>query len=204
MSDECELPEPNYEHYDFWAQAESFSGLCNLSARFLAGEIQYYPGWSSSGVYEESLPYRDVLARINRKGFLTYMSQPGDLPLDAERRNGKRPFITGFVNTALGEELHRSLASSGYIVLFYAALEPMLSRFYPNGYARIAVRLDDGAVTFSVGDDRYEALTKFERCLPTCGSAMEQLGCSSFLVVAGDWGQNGLFDLIEAMLPSDD
>lgn len=199
MSTDCDLPQPNEAHRQLWQQANTFAELCELSARFIEGQIEFHPGWISSQLYEESLPYRGVLASINRGGLLTYMSQPGDAPLSQNYSSGKRAFLSGFMPSIEAQYLREALRYTGLYVAVYRYDCPMLTRFVDSDgdLSRIVVGLNEDGVAFDVGDDRYDAITNFERCLTKCGDGMFAIGEAAFvLIVDHEWGRNNLFELV--------
>lgn len=204
--DTDDLPEPIEADMNIWSNANTLDELCELGAQFVEGKIGYYPGWDYGDVYQETVELRGVLASLNRRGFFTYMSQPGDIPLDASRKNGKRPFVSGFMNVLTADNLQLRLQCRGVLILVYRPHDPAPIRFIkPNESTSwecndVVVRLDDGVPTFFVGDDRNEAYTRFGDCFARCSSALWELGSAAFVVVFGDWGQHGLFELVDQEL----
>ena len=63
-----------------WKEARTLEGLGELTARWCEGTLRYMPG-DDDEPYEEKGPIREVLASINRSGFVTTTSQPGE-PMD--------------------------------------------------------------------------------------------------------------------------
>lgn len=59
-----------------WRDARSIGDLGGAMAGWLEGRIAAHPG-CSVGPDEETLPLVTVLARLNRRGYVTTMSQPG-------------------------------------------------------------------------------------------------------------------------------
>jgi hypothetical protein len=60
-----------------WSDARSIGDLGGAMAGWLEGRVASWPG-CSAGPDEETLPLVPVLARLNRRGYVTTMSQPGD------------------------------------------------------------------------------------------------------------------------------
>jgi hypothetical protein len=60
-----------------WSRARSIGDLGKAMADWLEGRVPSWPG-CSVGPDDETLPLVPVLARLNRRGFVTTMSQPGD------------------------------------------------------------------------------------------------------------------------------
>ena len=91
-----------------WGLAENFATLCELGARFVEGRVDSFPGWGADSTDEESDDVQDVLAGLNRAGFLTLASGRGDP--DREGADGRverrRAFVLGFAGTELVERLN--------------------------------------------------------------------------------------------------
>lgn len=119
-----------------WGSARSFEELCELMARFLEGNGDEAPG--SGPVEEETRPLIPYLSALNRAGFLTTCSQPGEL--SAEWR--QRAFVEGF---ALEEEARRIARLSLFTDLHIVAVPPgysagfhtpvVVREFMPHGWS---------------------------------------------------------------------
>ena len=68
-----------------WRDARSIGDLGGAMAGWLEGRVSGSPG-CSAGPDDETLPLVPVLARLNRRGFVTVMSQPGDAGTMADGR----------------------------------------------------------------------------------------------------------------------
>jgi hypothetical protein len=96
-----------------WAKAETFPDLCELMARFIEGTLPYCPAYFGDSVDDETLPLVGVLAMLNRRGFLTTMSQPGCIDDDL---SGQRAFVEGFASEEIALEfMRRALYSSLHV-----------------------------------------------------------------------------------------
>ena len=63
---------------DLWESADTFDAVCDLTAKWIEGDLIYHPGCLADTVDDETLPIRDTLAALNRAGWLTYSSEPAD------------------------------------------------------------------------------------------------------------------------------
>lgn len=85
-------------HRHLWRTARTLEDLGELTARWLEGSVTYLPAYYSTGPAEETGPLVPTLATLNRAGYFTTDSQPGD-PLTGGY--GQRAFVTGFCDEAL-------------------------------------------------------------------------------------------------------
>lgn len=121
-----------------WRRAGSFEDLCALGARFVEGDLPFFPGWLAPELDEESDPLVPCLAALNRGGMLTLASQPGRA-LAAEgsgAASAQRAFVTGFVRPDLGRRLEALALGSE---LFVATFDPT-----ERGGVRLPVGVRDG------------------------------------------------------------
>ncbi len=81
-----------------WSTAASFEDLCQLTARFLSGDLDTFPGWLASELEEETQELAPVLVALNRAGLLTVASQQGHAPRrdSTGRQRARRSFVMGF------------------------------------------------------------------------------------------------------------
>jgi len=90
-----------------WGRAEDFATLCELGARFVEGRVDSFPGWGADSTDEESDGVQNVLAALNRAGFLTLASGRGEP--DREGADGRverrRAFVLGFAGAGLVRRL---------------------------------------------------------------------------------------------------
>ena len=95
-----------------WREARSFAELCELGARFLEGELPFFPGWGAPEPDEETDDLVSLLAAANRAGFLTLASQRGapDEPGADGRTERRRAFVCGFAEEATARTLEQLTA----------------------------------------------------------------------------------------------
>jgi Domain of unknown function (DUF6919) len=106
-----------------WRDARSIGDLGGAMAGWLEGRIDSWPG-CSTGPDDETLPLVPVLARLNRRGFVTTLSQPGDGGAMADGRPWvQRAAVEGYI--AAGDPLLnrviRAARAAGLIVTAYGA-----------------------------------------------------------------------------------
>ena len=104
-----------------WRDVRGIDELGAAMAGWLEGRIGSQPG-CSVGPDDETLPLVPVLARLNRRGWVTTCSQPGEHGLAADgRRWEQRAAVEGWVscrNPLLGPVIRQSRAA-GLIVSAY-------------------------------------------------------------------------------------
>lgn len=83
-----------------WQAARTLHDLGQLTAAWLEGTTQSQPGYQPRyGPDDETLPYVQVLATANRRGYLTTASQPGLVDTDANGTEwAQRAAIEGFIS----------------------------------------------------------------------------------------------------------
>ncbi len=86
--------------YGLWSSTSSLQDLGDLTALYLEGKIASQPGYQpGTGPDEETQPHIATLAAVNRAGFVTTCSQPGD---DGPGYDGKhwrqRAAVDGFIS----------------------------------------------------------------------------------------------------------
>lgn len=98
---------------DPWRDAGTFGALCELNARFIEGEMDSSPTHGGP-LDEESGPLVPYLAALNRAGFLTTDSQPGE-DLGHSRQ---RAYVDGLTNVEMTRRIERlALVSDLYVVV---------------------------------------------------------------------------------------
>lgn len=98
-----------------WRSARTFEALCALGARFIAGELEHFPGWGAPELDLESDALLPTLTRCMRAGFLTTASQPGRpfAPGHDGRGWGQRAFVCGFARAATLARLRGEAQAAG-------------------------------------------------------------------------------------------
>jgi hypothetical protein len=99
------MPDVNSGSKRAWRSAQSFEDLCELGARFSAGELDSFPGWGASSLDTESDSISKELVSMNQAGFLTLASQPG--------RPSQRAFVCGFARAKLARALVGAAREAG-------------------------------------------------------------------------------------------
>ncbi|MFI7080915.1 DUF6919 domain-containing protein [Micromonospora sp. NPDC049903] len=120
-----------------WATATSLTDLGELTARWLTGDLDETPTYGGPPD-EETATLVPVLAALNRAGFVTDFSQPGQ-ELDQGWR--QRAAISGFVDDPTCRRLTAALAATDLVLLHE----------YSDSGVRIPVTLDHGAAHTWVG-----------------------------------------------------
>lgn len=105
-----------------WRAARTFAEACELGARFVEGELPFFPGWLAPELDPESDPLVPCLAALNRAGMLTLASQPGRAlgPDGDGPPRAQRAFVTGFAGADLARRIE---ACALGVPLFVAAFE---------------------------------------------------------------------------------
>lgn len=101
-----------------WRDARSIGDLGGAMAGWLEGHITSQPG-CSTGPDEETLPLVPVLARLNRRGWVTTMSQPGYVGGDWHQRACVEGWIRA--DDPLLLRIVRAARAAGLIVTAYGA-----------------------------------------------------------------------------------
>lgn len=139
-----------------WRTARSFDELCALGARFVEGEISFFPGWNAPDLDVESDEIAERLAHLCRMGFLTLASQPA--------RAEQRAFVAGFVTMNGADRLARIAADSELVIAVFGrgACE---SRSTP-------ISMHAGVPhAFAGHDARVDEIECFEDCIDPSGLA---------------------------------
>lgn len=106
-----------------WRDARSIGDLGGAMAGWLEGRIGSWPG-CSAGPDDETLPLVAVLARLNRRGYVTTMSQPDHVGVaDDGRPWTQRACVEGWisVNNPLLPRIIRAARAAGLFVTAYGA-----------------------------------------------------------------------------------
>src|SRR6059058_4543261 len=103
-----------------WASANTLEDLANLTARWLEGDLDSQPGYQPHhGPDNETVSLIPTLARLNRAGFLTSNSQPGNS--ECVGYDGatwaQRAVVDGWVSPGLAEGLVAAARDAGLIVV---------------------------------------------------------------------------------------
>lgn len=164
-----------------WRSAQSYAELCELGARFAAGELGRFPGWGRRGLDAESAPFGPALAALNRAGFLTLASQPGVLEESGGLARRQRAFVFGFADEPAARALERLSRDPSLAVTF-------ATRDAPAPEPVVVVDLGGEPCAFSGGAPFAIELELFAR---ECGAAaVDELARMRFAsAVDLEWGR---------------
>jgi uncharacterized protein DUF6919 len=96
-----------------WAAARTLADLGELTAKWLEGGLEETP--SHGGPPDpETAPLRNLLAAVNRAGFVTHQSQPG-IPLD-EDGSAQRANVSGYAASGTFARLMAAAAEADLII----------------------------------------------------------------------------------------
>jgi hypothetical protein len=98
-----------------WQMCTDLNTACELTAEWLEGKRHYLPGYAAAQPDEETRPLLAELAAINRLGFFTENSQPGE-PLEDGR--GQRAYVTGYCDEETAGFITGILAVTDLVVLW--------------------------------------------------------------------------------------
>jgi len=94
-----------------WHEAESLLNLGELGAQWLEGKIDHLPAYGGTAPDPETEPLIPALAALNRAGFFTENSQPGELT----DHLWQRATVSGFCDEELAIRIHHAIAQTGLI-----------------------------------------------------------------------------------------
>lgn len=98
-----------------WHQAETLEDVGELTAQWAEGTMKYHPGGYDQGPAEETLGIAPALVTLNRNGFVTSGSQPGEGP--EESYDGgtywQRAAVDGHVDAATADRLEAACVEAG-------------------------------------------------------------------------------------------
>lgn len=138
-----------------WASAVTLEDLAALTARWLEGDLRSQPGYQPNcGPDPETVSLIPTLARLNRAGFLTSNSQPGND--DTIGYDGaiwaQRAVVDGWVSPGLAGELAAAARDAGLIVVTNTA--PRRFALPERSNSSIDVTTRNGQVTCGFGGRR--------------------------------------------------
>jgi hypothetical protein len=99
-----------------WKDAVTFAQIGELNAQFIEGTRKNHSSYLAKTVAEETYPLRKVLAKYNRNGFVTQISQPGKLC----KGGGQRAAVYGYALEAVAKQINTLTLHSELIVLIYS------------------------------------------------------------------------------------
>jgi uncharacterized protein DUF6919 len=106
------------EEKNRWSSARSLADLGELTAQWAEGTIRYKPGSYSNGPDPETLEIASALAALNRSGFVTYGSQPGEFwTSDDGWVRHQRAEVSGFTDQANADRLEKLCTEAGLLFI---------------------------------------------------------------------------------------
>jgi hypothetical protein len=171
-----------------WRAAHTLADYGELTAQWLEGRIPSQPGYQPNcGPDDETLPHVEVLAAINRAGYITDCSQPGiDCIGYDHARWRQRAAVTGFMQMeSQAVDLLRRLDRAGIAGI---GLKPLNERCGKFGGIEVTRRKRKGYTWFG-GPRDYDEIMAFNGGSPR---VVHRLWFDCFEVVAYDpeWGRN--------------
>ena len=179
-----------------WKGAGTMSELGELAARFLEGDLPFFPGWMADDIDEETDDLVPVLAGCCRAGFLTLASQPaaGESITHDGRPWRRRAFVMGFANQVAWERL-RELDSGTLSVAAFGAGESRDVEPVPVG------EMGGEPYLFAGTASGPEELAIFEDQVAPGGLGALR-GTRFVSVIDSNWGEDGrLWDALARALP---
>jgi hypothetical protein len=103
-----------------WATAESFADVCELTARWLEGDVGSQPGYRpEDGPADETRELVPVLAAACRAGYLTRDSQPGKVHTGLTGYQvAQHAYVYGFAQDDVLQRLQTGAESAGLWVCY--------------------------------------------------------------------------------------
>lgn len=144
-----------------WAAAESVTDLGDLTARWLAGEIQSQPGYYGPvDVDESDAPgLTEALIACNRAGFLTNSSQCGFDGLDQRGdRWTQLAAVTGFMDGEASRRLAWTIRDYGFAAARFSSWDRPVVVTWLNG--RAMTRFHAGFTRRVVSGEMYDGCSR--------------------------------------------
>lgn len=184
---------------ELWFAPTNYVDLGHLTADWLEGKIRSQPGYSAyCGPDPETMGLIPVLARINRLGLVTDMSQPGEDVRDEDVQepwpphHQQRACIEGWCNVDMANRLRKLAEKHG---LHYIARRPAARRRYDYHRAVYVTRgiYDCGDVTNFTGVGGTPPVheigaTRFGECNPSMQGVLATGWVVSLIDL--EWGNN--------------
>jgi hypothetical protein len=183
-----------------WATARTLADLGELTAQWLEGKLPSVPGYCGAPD-DETLPLVPVLARLNRAGFVTDCSQPGEI--DGEYDCEQRAAVQGYADHYLTSTLSLTAHAAGLLTVLFGPAE--LPRWrYRYGKAVTVTRVNGQHFTgFGVQIPRRhirDAHLGYGMCDRDAVDAIE--AAWQVTLVDPEWGRESLlWDVLDAALP---
>ena len=98
-----------------WREAGTLVELGTLMARWLEGDLRFQPGYAGPAPDDETASLVPVLAALNRKGYVTDFSQPGEV--DGEWV--QRAAVSGFCSEGTAQHIYDAVLETDLIPLVW-------------------------------------------------------------------------------------
>lgn len=193
-------------HRSPWAKASTFAELADLTARWLEGDLAVgdHPGYPSDegepiGPDPETAPLAGTLAALNRRGWLTITSQPGERYSSDGVQVVQHAGVEGWV---VSEELRTSLTAfareHALVLTTHRIGEPGAHGALPYG---LPVTLVDDEVFTVMGVYLTDDIARAET-LPDCGRRAVDAALRGYLITIIDPvpARNTLWTLLDALV----
>jgi hypothetical protein len=186
-----------------WRTATTLPALGELYAEFLEGHLPDAPGWYGSGPDPETEPLVPTLAALNRAGYVTVESQPGDYASSprGDRVWRQRAGVEGFADSLTLEWLAAALAGTDYLMIVQTtqARGGSADPREINLNQGIAVTTRNGQPVTWYGRQltrRFMRAELFGRHL--CGAALDILAAAWHVTIVDPvWDRNTLWPVLE-------
>lgn len=176
-----------------WKSVRSLAGLGELTARWLEGNEPEIPGYDGPPD-DETVPLVPVLAALNRSGFVTTCSQPGETgPGYDGALWEQRAVVEGFTRPDLMHRINAAASTAGLMVIAYDPQSMPRRRFRSTWAIPATLRAGEPYTWFGTQVPRREICDP-EVGYGACHRDAVAAVCHAWQVTVIDfqWGRNGL------------
>jgi hypothetical protein len=167
-----------------WRSARTLADLGRLGAQWLEGDLAMQPAWRA-GPDEETQPLIPALAALNRAGFYTTASSPGDDGTCSGNVHWRqRAAVEGFADADLAGRLYLAAHEAGLITVTHDPAT--LPRKHWDKALEIAVTERDGSPYTWFGQQWSRREIRSRRHWGTCRRAAQDALCSAWQVTIVD------------------
>jgi hypothetical protein len=182
-----------------WRSARSLQDLCDLTARWLTGELRSQPGYFGPvDVDEKDAPgLTETLVLLNRFGMLTDNSQAGIDRLDSRDdkiRWKQRAAVTGFASEGDVELLQEALRGTRFMIDH----APPLTTPTPCNIV-VTTRRGRPCTRFGGKDSPANIFFRFQECSPDVHAAL--ILAHEITIYDPTYGQNDLWPALRSAVP---
>jgi hypothetical protein len=182
-----------------WAGANSLTDLCGLTARWLTGDIASQPGYAPGfGPDDESASLIETLVMLNRAGYLTAGSQPGERGPGVDGATWSLcAAVTGYATPETAAWLTTAATRAGFDVADVPATRPRWRRGHPGW--PVTWRGDDVVTRFGgqrTAVDLADGWTGYGQCGP--GAVAAVLAARQVTIVDPFVGRSELWPVLRS------